>query len=66
MARLLALLGPNGAGKSTLLKLLCGQTKMTSGRVLLEDRDLARLAACGITRPPRMSCYKSSSVPFDF
>ncbi len=60
-----ALLGPNGAGKSTLLKLLCGQTKMTSGRVLFEDRDLADWPPAEIARR-RAVLPQSSSVPFDF
>lgn len=60
-----ALLGPNGAGKSTLLKLLCGQTKMTSGRVLVEDRELADWPPAELARR-RAVLPQSSSVPFDF
>lgn len=33
-----ALLGANGAGKSTLLKTLCGDVKLKSGEVVLENR----------------------------
>lgn len=36
----LALLGANGAGKSTLLKALCGDIKLNSGEVKLENRHL--------------------------
>jgi len=36
----LGLLGDNGAGKSTLLKILCGFQPPTSGRILLEGREV--------------------------
>ena len=37
----LGLLGDNGAGKSTLLKILCGFQPPSSGRILLEDEEIA-------------------------
>jgi len=37
------LVGPTGAGKSTLLKLITREVRATSGRVLLEGRDLGRV-----------------------
>jgi branched-chain amino acid transport system ATP-binding protein len=40
-----ALIGPNGAGKSTLLDIAAGRTRATSGRVLLDGRDVTRLPA---------------------
>ena len=36
----LGLIGDNGAGKSTLLKILCGFQPQTSGRILLEGREV--------------------------
>jgi putative ABC transport system ATP-binding protein len=38
-----AIMGPSGSGKSTLLHLLCGLDQPTTGQVLLEGQDLARL-----------------------
>ncbi len=39
------LVGPSGAGKSTLLKLIYGGAHAASGQVLVDDRDITRLAA---------------------
>jgi len=40
-----AIVGENGAGKSTLVKLLCKLYAPTSGQVLVDGQDLARLPA---------------------
>lgn len=37
---MISIVGKNGAGKSTLSKLICGFEEPTSGRILLEGRDL--------------------------
>jgi len=37
-----ALVGPNGSGKSTIARLLNGLVEATTGRVLLDDLDVAR------------------------
>jgi branched-chain amino acid transport system ATP-binding protein len=50
-----ALIGPNGAGKTTLINLLTGVLRPTSGRILLDARDITTLrphrrVKLGITR----------------
>jgi putative spermidine/putrescine transport system ATP-binding protein len=42
---MLVLLGPSGSGKTTTLMLLAGFETPDEGRILLEGRDIARLAA---------------------
>jgi len=39
------LIGPNGAGKSTLVNILSGFDRPSSGRVMLEERDVTRWSA---------------------
>ena len=39
-----AIIGPNGAGKTTLFNLLAGEIRPQSGRILLGERDVTRLA----------------------
>ena len=39
-----ALIGPNGAGKTTLINLLTGVLQPGAGRIVLEGRDITRLA----------------------
>jgi branched-chain amino acid transport system ATP-binding protein len=43
-ASLVGLIGPNGAGKTTMFNVITGLEKPTSGRVLLEGRDVTGLA----------------------
>ena len=37
------LLGPNGAGKSTTLDLICGKTRATGGKILLDGQDITHM-----------------------
>jgi iron complex transport system ATP-binding protein len=47
---LLVVIGPNGAGKSTLLKIMVGILSPESGRVLLDDRNLASMRRRDVAR----------------
>jgi branched-chain amino acid transport system ATP-binding protein len=42
------LIGPNGAGKTTLFHCLAGFLKPTSGTILLNGRNVSRLASCDV------------------
>ncbi len=45
-----AIVGQNGAGKSTLIRLLNGLLKPTSGRVLLDGKDINQIPSKVVTR----------------
>ena len=45
-----SVVGPNGSGKSTLMKALTGVVRLSSGRVLVGDRDITGLAPEEIAR----------------
>jgi branched-chain amino acid transport system ATP-binding protein len=57
---IVTIIGPNGAGKSTLLKAIVGLLALESGRIRLEERDLAglasdRIVASGIGYVPQLA-----------
>ncbi len=56
--KIVGLLGPNGAGKTTTFYMIAGLIRPSEGRVLLNDKDITRLAMherarCGITYLPQ-------------
>lgn len=55
---LTCLAGPNGAGKTTLLRILSGELKATSGRILFGDADTTALSQRDMAR-------RASIIPQD-
>ena len=47
---IVSLIGANGAGKTTLLMTVCGSPQASSGRVILESRDITRDLTSNIMR----------------
>jgi len=57
--QLLAVVGRNGAGKTTLLRAIMGLLPLTSGRIVMDGLDLARVA------PHRRSSFGIGYAPED-
>ncbi|WP_091811154.1 ABC transporter ATP-binding protein [Marinobacter mobilis] len=47
---IVSLIGANGAGKTTLLMTVCGNPQASSGRIILEGRDITRAPTASIMR----------------
>ena len=54
------ILGPSGAGKSTLLNLLGGMDRATKGKIIVSEKDIAKLNEKDLTK------YRASDVGFIF
>lgn len=57
---LVVILGPSGAGKSTLLNLLGGMDKVTSGSIVVGDKEISSFNAKELTK------YRANDVGFIF
>jgi len=56
----LALMGPSGSGKTTLLNLIAGIDRPTSGRLRIQDRDIATLSRS------RLADWRSENIGYIF
>ncbi|MDA7565996.1 heme ABC transporter ATP-binding protein [Pontimonas sp.] len=61
----LALVGPNGAGKSSLLSVMSGDVPATTGRALLQGRDVSKYRVDEAARQ-RAVLMQSNEVSFPF
>jgi branched-chain amino acid transport system ATP-binding protein len=59
----LGIVGPNGAGKTTLLSLISGDHRVSSGRVLLNGIDIARMPA---HQRCRLGIGRTAQIPRPF
>ena len=60
---ILGLVGPNGSGKSTLINVISGFYRPQGGRVILEERDIARV---GGHRVARAGVARTYQIPRPF
>ena len=57
---LVVIVGPSGAGKTTLLNILGGMDTLTSGKVILDGRDISKLSRKQLTE------YRRQDIGFVF
>jgi branched-chain amino acid transport system permease protein len=60
--QIVSLVGPNGAGKTTVFNLITGIVHASSGRAMLDGRDLLRMPAHGVTRAGVARTYQNIRV----
>ena len=56
------IIGPNGAGKSTFFKMLTCETAPTSGRIVLEGRDITGMSVCDVCQLGLTKSYQLNQL----
>ena len=59
---LCVIVGPSGAGKTTLLNILGGMDTLTSGKILLGDKEISAYTTRQLTTAATISASCSSSI----
>lgn len=59
---ILAIIGPNGAGKSTVFNLVTGTLPPTSGRVIIDNKDITGLKSHNIAREGVSRTFQTTSL----
>ena len=57
---IVVILGPSGSGKTTLLNCMSGLEKVTSGKILYENKDIAKYSDTKITK------FRKKNIGFIF
>jgi branched-chain amino acid transport system ATP-binding protein len=60
--KIIGIIGPNGAGKTTLLNAICGMLPINSGKILLDEHDLAGLSPDAIAARGIRRTFQSSQL----
>ena len=62
--KITTILGPNGSGKSTVLSLLCGLNKISSGEIIINDKDIKSMKYKDIAKEIA-TVHQQNTVPDD-
>ena len=62
--KITTILGPNGSGKSTVLSLLCGLNKISSGEIIINDKDIKNMKYKDIAKEIA-TVHQQNTVPDD-
>ena len=63
---IVGLIGPNGSGKTTVVNLLCGALPLTSGKVLLDGKDITRCPPHQRALMHILRTFQLNSLVWDF